>query len=344
MHVCHINLSAELGGGTLQTLALIEGINTQLQQSLVVQRDTPLHKAALAFPWLDIRPVPNSLLAAARAAHGADLLHIHEGRSVTIGAVRSLLWATPFVVVRGVWQPPNAGWLSRWRYERAGAVVAISNPIAARMKAYSPRLKLVVIPDCLRPLGHDPQRALALRQAAGEALIVGHVGSLQDAVKGQSLIIEMARTMASSHANVVFWLVGDGPDYQRLRDTAKGLGNVHFMGWAERVGDYYAAMDMFVFPSRKEGLGSALLEAMSFRLPIVAARVGGIPDLVTHEENGLLVAPNDAGELCDAVTRLADDPALRQTLGAAGARRVEAYSPERRAQSYLKLYRKVLSA
>jgi glycosyltransferase involved in cell wall biosynthesis len=344
MHVCHVNLSAELGGGTLQTLALIEALGTRVQQSAVVQRGTPLHHALTDLAGLDIRPVRNSLWAAARASGGADLLHIHEGRSVTIGALRSLARGTPFVVVRGVWQPPNPSGLSRWRYERAAAVVPISTPIAEVMRAYSGRLKLTVIPDCVRPLDQDPKRSQALRASARGRLVVGHVGSLQDAVKGQSLIIEAARSLAASHPEVVFWLLGEGPDRAGLEQLAAGLDNVEFKGWADRMGDYYGAMDVFVFPSRKEGLGSALLEAMAFGLPVVAARVGGIPDLVSHEDNGLLIGSDSATELSAAVARLARDPALRQRLGAAGARRVRDYSPEQRAERYLALYAQVLGA
>ena len=343
MHVCHVNLSAELGGGTLQTRALIEALGTRVQQSAVVQRGTPLHHALSELTGVDLRPVRNSLWAAARASGGADLLHIHEGRSVTIGALRALARGTPFVVVRGVWQPPNSSWVSRWRYERAAAVVPISTPIAELMRGYSGRLKLTVIPDCVRPLDQDPERSRALRASAGGRLVVGHVGSLQDAVKGQSLILEAARSLAVSHPDVVFWLLGEGPDRARLEQLAAGLGNVEFKGWADRMGDYYGAMDVFAFPSRKEGLGSALLEAMAFGLPVVAARVGGIPDLVTHEDNGLLIAPDSAAELGAAVARLADDPALRQRLGAAGARRVSDYSPERRAKRYLALYEQILN-
>ncbi len=344
MHVCHVNLSAELGGGTLQTLALIQALGSRVQQSAVVQRGTPLHHALSELGGLDIRPVRNSLWAAARASGGADLLHIHEGRSVTIGALRSLTRGTPFVVVRGVWQPPNPSGLSRWRYERAAAVVPISTPIAELMRAYSGRLKLTVIPDCVRPLDQDPDRSRALRAGAGGRLVVGHVGSLQDAVKGQSLILKAARRLAVSHPDVVFWLLGEGPDRARLEQLAAGLDNVEFKGWADRMGDYYGAMDIFVFPSRKEGLGSALLEAMAFGLPVVAARVGGIPDLVSPEDNGLLIGPDSVTELSAAVVRLARDPALRQRLGAAAARRVRDYSPERRAERYLALYEQVLGA
>ena len=257
-------------------------------------------------------------------------------------ALRSLLPGTPFVVVRGVWQPPNSSWTSRWRYERAAAVVAISAPIAERMAAYSDRVALTVIPDCVRPLARDAEHTRSLRTSVGDRLIVGHVGSLQDAVKGQSLILEVARVLQTSRPELLFWLIGEGPDGDTLKAQAEDLSNVRFMGWTDRVGDYYGAMDVFVFPSRKEGLGSALLEAMSARLPIVASRVGGIPDLVVHEDNGLLVEPNEPAQLLAALTRLVDDPRLRRRFGEAGARRARQYSPQRRAERYLQLYESVL--
>ena len=343
MHVCHVNLSNVLGGGTLQTLALIEALGTRITQSIVLRRDSPLHAAVSTLDWLDVRAVPNSILAATRAAGHTELLHIHEGRSMAIGALRSLFSGIPFIATRGLAQQPKSMWLARWSYKRAATVVGVSTAVTHALRAYSHDLVLATIPDCVRSMEQDPEHVKRLRESARGSVVVGHVGVLQDAIKGQRLILEAARKLQVSDPDILFWLIGSGSDEQDLRNAARDLANVIFVGWTDRVADYYAAMDIFIFPSRKEGLGSSLLEAMSFSLPIIGTRVGGIPDLVEHGTTGLLIDSNKSSQLVDAIRQLANSGELRQVMGENGKARSRTFSSEERADRYLDLYRRTVA-
>ena len=133
------------------------------------------------------------------------------------------------------------------------------------------------------------------------------------------------------------------PMKKALKAEAAGLETVHFAGHVDNVGDYLAAMDVFFYPSRHEGLGSVLLDAMAFGLPVVATRVGGIPEIVTDGENGMLCDPDDLDGQAAALLELAGDPRLRQQLAVANRARAEHYRPAEMARQYAAIYRQLLS-
>ena len=120
-------------------------------------------------------------------------------------------------------------------------------------------------------------------------------------------------------------LSGRGPDHRR-RPAGKprcgswrrelGLaGRVHFLGQRRDIPDLLSALDIFVLPSHSEGVSLALLEAMAAGLPVIATAVGGLPEVVTDGENGLLIPPKDPEALAQALARLLADPALAKKLG-----------------------------
>ena len=125
-----------------------------------------------------------------------------------------------------------------------------------------------------------------------------------------------------------YLIVGTGdPDYeQELRRLVRSLGlegYVHFAGFQDPVYPALAAMDVYVHPAIMEGFGIALLEAMAMVKPVVATTTGGIPDIVVHEETGLLVAPGDPEALASAIGVLLDKKDRWAVLGQAGRKRVE---------------------
>jgi glycosyltransferase involved in cell wall biosynthesis len=124
-------------------------------------------------------------------------------------------------------------------------------------------------------------------------------------------------------------LIGDGPERASLTALAARLGvsgRIAITGATAEVGAYLAAADVFAAPSRNEGMGRALVEAMALGLPVVGAAVGGIPVVVTDGVCGRLVPAGDAEALAQALGDLARDEALRAKLGAAAVQRAEAFS------------------
>jgi glycosyltransferase involved in cell wall biosynthesis len=142
------------------------------------------------------------------------------------------------------------------------------------------------------------------------------------------------------------WVAGDGPERAALTQLAGELGlddRVRFLGRREDAADLLAACDVFVLPSRLEGLGVAALEAMAARRPVVASAVGGLAEAIVDGETGLLVPPDDVDALATALVRLVDDAVLRDRLGSAGPQRIaDAYSAQQMVDAYAALYRDVV--
>jgi glycosyltransferase involved in cell wall biosynthesis len=143
-------------------------------------------------------------------------------------------------------------------------------------------------------------------------------------------------------------IAGEGPERKSLELLAKNLGlerNVNFTGRREDMPAVYAAFDICVLPSFVEAMPMTILEAMAAGNPVIATRVGEIPTTVENETTGILVAPNDARELRNALLRLLRDGHLRQKMGQNGRARVQKhFSLERMSQSYFELYRQICGA
>jgi glycosyltransferase involved in cell wall biosynthesis len=309
----------------------------------IVRRNGAFHRRLSEVPGLEVIPVANSPLAALFATRAADLVHVHDGRSVPAGAFRSAVSGTPFLVTRRVSRIPGSSWATRWCYARAGAIVAVSAAVAQGMRAYNPRLSVRTIHDCVPRLQADPGVSARLRDDVGGELLIGHVGALIDANKGQRVLLEAARLVAARNAGIRFLLVGKGKDESELKALASDLPNVRFAGWVDNIADYYGAMDVFVFPSHYEALGSAILEAMSFGIPVVASRVDGIPEIVRDTVDGFLVPANDPRALAERVLELAGNAALRQRLGTQARDRAQEFSAHNMMRQYLDLYRELTS-
>ena len=133
-------------------------------------------------------------------------------------------------------------------------------------------------------------------------------------------------------------LMGHGEDEELFRREAEGLNNVELVGFVNNVGDYLSILDVFTYPSLHEGMGSAIIDAMDFGLPVVATDVDGIPDLVDPQVTGLLVPPADAEGLASALLQLYNDSDLRERMGRAAKERAGLFSPKRMTERYLDLY------
>jgi glycosyltransferase involved in cell wall biosynthesis len=178
------------------------------------------------------------------------------------------------------------------------------------------------------PLGVDPQLFRPRPTYKDEHFRILCLGRLV-AAKGQAVLLDAVRLLARQGRPVHATFAGDGPDRQRLETMAREYGvteHVAFLGAVnpESVRGLYAATDAFVLPSFAEGIPVVLMEAMAMEVPCVTTVVNGIPELITSGESGLLVSPSDAAQLADAIETLIANPALRQSLGKAGRRKVTA--------------------
>ncbi len=181
-----------------------------------------------------------------------------------------------------------------------------------------------------------------------DSLVIGYVGWLIP-IKGVTYLVSAMAKVAEKYPKSLLVLVGKGDDKGEeevhLRKQVENLGladKVHFLGWRSDVDEIMGCFDIFVLPSLNEGMGRVLVEAMAAGLPIVASRVGGIPDLVKDGKNGLLVPPADAPALAKAISDLLKDKEKRNRMGEAGKKMCRPYSAEAMVEQIDDLYKELL--
>ena len=260
---------------------------------------------------------------------GFDLVHAHVYASASAAAVATLGQNVPLVVTEhseGSWRTWRARQMSRWIYRRAKHVVAVSSPIRRLLldEYRVPPQHVILVPNAVTPnSGSTLRESPSLSDQWREGPLVGVVAQLKPE-KGLSNFLEAAARVSRLLPDVRFLVVGDGPLRGELEGLAEGLGvgrHVRFLGFRSDARALVELLDVLVVPSLSEGAPLVVLEAMAAGIPVVASAVGGIPDQIRHEKEGLLVPPGDSTALGDALLGLLRNSARARRLGEAGRQR-----------------------
>jgi glycosyltransferase involved in cell wall biosynthesis len=212
----------------------------------------------------------------------------------------------------------------------------------------TPRRKVTTILNGVDFLAFAPDKERRARTRAGLGIaggevLVGSVGRLHYQ-KNYRLLISVAAELFR-HIPGRLLLVGDGPDAQELLELARSQGamdKIIMAGERKDVSDLMRAMDVFVLPSRFEGLPNVVLEAMCAGLPVIASNVGAIPSLVENGSSGFVFPSGNAGQLSENLERLLEDKGLRTSMGERGrAIAIGSFSIERMVEQYEELYQRV---
>lgn len=340
--LCHINLARGFRGGERQTEILVRELAPHFPRQRLITHPGFFADRAAAIDGVQVAVARTRVQAIALTA-GATLVHAHETWAAQVARIRRAISGTPYIITRRVDNVPRPDLFTRSMYVEAERVVVLSRAIGDILMRYDQRIGIARIPSAASDLPFDPAWVERFRSQHAGRFIVGTIGALDQSHKGQLVLIEAARRIGELQPDIHFVLVGTGRDEGAMRAAAASLDNVSFVGWSDKVGNYLAGFDLFAFPSLHEGFGSVLTDAMQFGLPIVASAVGGIVDLVSDRENGLLVRPGDARATADAILSLYQAPALREAMAAASRSRGREYLPSVMAARYRELYREVLS-
>ena len=284
-----------------------------------------------------------------------ELVHSHEFSMAVYGAAAARLLGRPHVITMHGGRYFADRWSRRvalrWATARSAAAVAVSAALQADLATVLrlPRATFRVLHNGIRPDVGSPEGVRhELGIAADEPLIVA-IGNLYP-VKGHLVLLQAVRALRDdprfARCHVV--IAGQGGEEAGLRAyaAAQGLAScVHLLGYRSDVADLLAAADVFALPSLGEGVPLALLEAMFAGKGIVASAVGGVPEVVTSEREGVLVPPADPRSLATALARLLVDRALRRRCGAAARQRAEqAFSIDTMVDGYERLYESAIGA
>jgi glycosyltransferase involved in cell wall biosynthesis len=273
------------------------------------------------------------------ASHAPDVVHAHGLRAGAVTALalgRAPRQQPPAMVVTvhnaapaGV--VPGAVYLTleRLTARRADAVLCVSADLAGRMRRVGARdiaLATVPAPPAATPSAEAIARARADMDAAGRPIVLA-VGRLTPQ-KGFDVLLEAMITLRGRDPAALLLIVGEGPLGARLAVRSRAAGcDARFLGLRTDVPALLAAADVVAVPSRWEGQPLIVQEALRAGRPLVASRVGGIPDL-TGEDAALLVPPDDPGQLASAVLAVLDDRTLASALAAAAVARAGALPSE----------------
>lgn len=342
MKIAHISLAKEYGGSGHQLLMLAHALsNHDIEQHAVV-RNPVLARRLSRQAGIAVGPLVHSPITAYGLTPNVDLAHIHDKRALRSALLLTLTRNIPYVVTYRSLDPPPSNALARSMYRRAEGIVGVSEAVSKIMRTYCPDTPVDGIYDACRTNKTCLPSARSRDSQSNDEFVVGHVGDLNDSTKAQGIILDIAEHFIDRHPRFRFVLVGNGRDESTFKERASRLPNVSFTGWLPNLQVCYETMDVFLCPSRKEALGSAMLEAMSYHLPIVASNVGGIPEIIRHGREGLLCGTEDRRGYQDALLAIRSDEGLRKQLGDAACARARQFSPERMAAEYARVYRGIL--
>ena len=301
--------------GVLASLAEQAGISVRpLLHHLVKRRQSP------RYAWKLAKLVRQSQF---------DLVHAHMYASALASAYALLGTSIPLVITehsQANWRSHYACRCSQWSYSQARHVIAVSREIRRRLIEQEgvPSDRISVIMNALPPASEQhksiqPDLPAALRNG----LLVGVAARLQPE-KGVAYFLEAAAHVLQFLPEVHFLVMGDGPQRKELQAYVEQLGvqeHVHFLGFRLDARAIIGLLNVLVVPSLSEGTPLVTLEAMSAGVPVVASAVGGIPEQLRHQSEGILVPPGDGLALGEAVLHLLQNPTWMQQLGEAGRQR-----------------------
>jgi glycosyltransferase involved in cell wall biosynthesis len=348
--IVHVDTALDFRGGQQQLLQLARGLGRRGHQQLIVcpERSLLAERAREAgcsvaeLPAYDPGHVRGALQLRRRLrAEPADLLHAHDGQGQTISALATTGLPVRRVASRLVMFQPKwfagGGFLQGLKYEHTcHGVIAVCEyvkQLLVRTGVSASRIEVI-------PVGIDwpenpPGLELRARMRARWGLreddfVVGHLGAFTHE-KGQDTAIEAAILLAPKLPGLEMLLAGEVSAQAQSRLAPRlraATGHARVLEFLENPSEFLSALDLFIMPSRAEGLPASVLLAMASGLGVVASKVGGLPEIVTHGKTGWLVPPDSPEALAAGILEAASDRARLREFGATGRARARQFSIE----------------
>jgi glycosyltransferase involved in cell wall biosynthesis len=320
----------------------------------------------------EISPV-RDVVAAVRLARlirrlRPQILHTHTAKAGAVGRLAALLAGRsrpPIVlhtfhghVLRGYFGPVRTGFfrlLERTLARVSTRLIAVSPEVRddlVALKVAKPEKFEVIrlgieLDERVELDGELRDEARRVLGITPERFVVGWIGRMTS-IKNTDVVLRAFGAVRERGVDALLCLIGDGPDREGLERDAHDLGLMRhclFLGYQEDVARFYAAFDAFLLASENEGTPVTTIESLAAGRPVVATRVGGVPDVVEDGVDGFLAEPRDVDGLAERLERLARDPALRAEMGRRGRERVlSRYAVNRLVSDVDELYRSLLAA
>lgn len=358
--VLHIETIKEWRGGQQQIAYLFDAmLDNGYRTSLVCQpgsklewyakkRHQPFFSLAMSGEF-DLRAAYK--IAAYARKNRFNILHAHSAHALSIGILTKYFYRKPILIgSRRVIPSVRKPLIGPFKYK---------HPFINKITCISEFVRQTLINDGLDPeklttiySGIDTRKFDHVKPARHfkaelgipkNQLLVGTIAALSGD-KDYPNLLEAAKQVIARHDNVTFCAVGEGPDREKIHRLHKELGlnrRFIFTGFREDVGALLKIFDIFVLASKKEGMGTSILDAQSVGLPVVATRAGGIPEIVRDGKNGLLVEAQNPGALADAIALLISDEKRRYQYGEIARESVKQFDVSNTVSKTVALYRQL---
>jgi glycosyltransferase involved in cell wall biosynthesis len=356
LRIVQIINSLETGGAEKLVLQLHARFMARGHESSLVALSGPvptgitgLWTAGMGSPYAPAALAAVADLPAGAGLDCADIIHVHLFPAqflipLALPAQTARLVTTEHSTANRRRRSIPGRLLDCWTYSRYSRVACVSPAAAQALGAWIPgvRERLRVVPNGIDLSLYGRARA---RDEEGSIPVVLSVGRLIPA-KNYGVALEAVATLLHRGRELVYRIAGDGPLRADLELRVQELGiagSVEFLGTVTEVAELLASADIFFMPSSREGFGLAAVEAMASGLPVVAADVPGLGDLLGRDGTCGLLSPSESPDaFAGNIERLLGDPILRRTLGEEGRRTAGKYDIEETADRYLRLYTEVM--
>lgn len=361
LSIAHVDTGHELRGGQRQLLLLAHGLRERGHSQLIVcpeASELRAHAEADGFPVLALPQNDFKHFKGIRELRqrlngtGPMLLHAHDGVGQTVSWLASFGTRVRRIATRRVTYLPKRRIDYRLKYRHTcHAVVAVSLFVGRILEeAGVPPGMINVIPDGIEIPERLPDSVSRRAARAGWRLdesefVIGHLGGISKE-KGYDLALKALEILSDRLPNARMVLGGKISIEDLAASplaTAVASGQVLLSGYQEDLFELFSGLDIYIMPSRSEGLGSSALMAMAHALPVIATRVGGLPEIVEDGKTGWLVAPESADALAQAIAAAASNPERLKELGSNARLRSMEFSADRMVERTEALYRRLIT-
>jgi L-malate glycosyltransferase len=356
--VLHVDTERGWRGGERQLLWLASALAAKGHRSIVAaRRGEPLAAAALErqLPVFSFSPRGEAdILSTLKLrrfiqSEKVDVVHAHTAHAVAFAALGTIGTRVPMVLTRRVDFRLRPNPFSRWMYGRARATIAISSAVADALVASGiPRSKIEIVHsgiDLSRSVSPASAERLASLGVRGRPLVVQVAAFVPH--KDPVTFVRAMAVVREKIPSVQALMLGEGPLRAEVESTRRDLALenvIHLPGHVPDAEPILVAADIATLSSREEGLGTTLLDALAFGIPVAACAGGGISESIVNGETGLTAPVGDHQTLGRAIIRLLGDPALARRLASAGRARVtELFSMDRTSTKTLAVYERILT-
>lgn len=363
MRVLHLASERTWRGGEQQTAYLIEELQKlSVECHVACRKGSSFEKHCLqhqiphiTLSFSKVMPLPTAYsIKEYTNRHGIDIIHMHTSNAHTMGVLAHLLGARAALILsRRVEFPISKNAFSQFKYNYSGIkrILCVSSKVCEVVAAsIKDAEKCTVVYDGIsldRFAKHTKANANFLRRhynIATDDALVGNISAI-DKDKDYYTFLETAKALKASGLKAKYFAIGSGPLEDETKAYARTLGleqDVIFTGFINNVPEVLPELDLLLFTSLKEGLGTTILDAFACQVPVVATSTGGIPEIVESGKTGFLTPVKRPDLMAAKALSLFEDPNLRENLVQNAFQRVLMFTKEQTALKTVDVYKEVL--